>query len=173
MFRYSIGLAGIGVRRSAWVLCVLVAACGSAGGPAPETQMNEAKGAAAALEQATAQDCPWPSDVERYEETAPAGRNPHSPVATTDTFGGVQRGCAVVTFSLNEDGSVADPRVVVESPAGFGAASIAALRVNAYATGSSSLTSFIVRFGLQKLPSGGALMQMNFKGRIINVIVQS
>ena len=158
----------MGMRRVAWVLYGFVVGCGD---PPPQAQMDEAKTVALEVATSAERDCPWPARLDKFEETVPAGADRTLPPPHAGLFDDMPRGCAVLTFAVDDAGVPHDVQVFNENPVGFGRIATRMLRGYDYATGANSLTTFAVRIGARVLPSGAALMQMTFKDRIINVIV--
>jgi hypothetical protein len=157
------------LRKMFPLLGVLAAGCASGGSAATVTP--EAVSAAADVIGLAARQCPWPADVARYAQTTLTTRGPREASPDLGILGGVQRGCAVLTFSVDDAGVVASSDVVSEYPAGFGAVASQVLRWNDFATGGSSLTVFMVRLGVQKLSDGGATEMIGFKDATFALVV--
>jgi hypothetical protein len=145
-------------------------ACGTAsqsGGP-PSAASAEARSAALSVADEAARDCPWPADLGRYEQTT-FSANRHPPLTAAATvLGELTSGCGTLTFTVDDYGVAGNVDIVSEKPAGFGRVATDILHLNDYAEGASSLTTFIVRIGGQKLPSGGAIVSLGFKDSIVN-----
>ncbi len=124
-----------------------------------------------ALGDAAARDCPWPADYARYEQTTLTVRHPQAPAPDLGLLNDVKSGCAVMTFSVDDQGIVAGSDVVSANSPGFGKVAPDMLRWNDYATGASSLTVFMVRLAAQKMDDGGVLLSLAFKDSTIAILV--
>jgi hypothetical protein len=158
------------LNRSALLLALAASACGKPT-VTPALATPDITAAAQSLNDRAAQDCPWPADLARYEQTTLTARNRLTPTPRMGVFDTLNAGCSVMIFSLDDVGNVASARVMSESPAGFGKVAQKILRWNDYAVGASSLTIFMVRVAAQTLPQGGALTSLSFKDSVINLEV--
>lgn len=157
------------LSRLALPLVLAASSCGKPAAPAVATQNITA--AAQSLNDRAAQDCPFPADIGRYEQTTLTARNRLTPTPGMGVFDTVTYGCSVMVFTLDDVGNVASARIISESPAGFGIVAQKILHWNDYAVGASSLTVFMVRVAAQTLPQGGALTSLSFKDSVINLEV--
>jgi hypothetical protein len=157
-------------RRSALMLCLAMQACGTRA-PGPAFSSTDIILAAKALNERAAQDCPWPANLARYEQTTLIARNRLTPMPSINVFDTLKYGCSVMTFTLDDAGNVTSANIGSESPAGFGAVAQKILHWNDYAVGASPLTVFMVRVAAETLPNGGALTSLSFKDSVINLEV--
>jgi hypothetical protein len=150
------------------LLCLLASAC-AAGGAGKSASVSGPE--VVALGDAAARDCPWPADLARYEQTTLTVRPPQAPAPDLDVLDDAKTGCAVMTFSVDDQGSVAGSDVVSASSPAFAKIAPDILRWNNYAPGASSLTVFMVRLAAQKMPHGGVLLSLGFKDTTIAILV--
>jgi hypothetical protein len=158
------------LRHVFLLLCAVAAGCAS--NASTGTVTPEAVSAASDVTALAARQCPWPADVARYAQTTLTMRGPREASPDLGILGGVQSGCAVLTFSVDDAGVVSQSDVVSEYPAGFGAIATQVLRWNDFATGGSSLTVFMVRLGMRKLSDGGAMEALGFKDTTFALLVR-
>jgi hypothetical protein len=152
------------------LMALAAASCGKPTAP-PAVVTPEISNAAQTLDDRAAQDCPWPADIARYEQTTLTARNRLTPTPSLGVFDTLKYGCSVLIFTLDDAGNVASAKAVSESPPGFGAVAQKILHWNDYAVGASSLTVFMVRVAGQTLPQGGAMTSLAFKDSVINLEV--
>jgi hypothetical protein len=155
-------------RFFALLVCAFATSCGS--GP-PAQPAADVTNEAQAFDDASAQDCPFPADASNYESTTLTARAKTTPAPRLGVFDTIKKGCAVLTFTLNDGAAVSSATVLSENPAGFGAVATKILHWNNYALGASTATVFIVRVAGETLPAGGALTVLAFKDSTINLEV--
>jgi hypothetical protein len=149
-----------------------LAACsgGKSGGNIKTLDAAQARSAAAiAVNDAAARDCPWPADLDHYESTTLAPRQPTTPPVRLGVFDEVRQGCAIMTFTVDENGLITGANVVSANPPAFAAVAPKALRWSNFVAGATSLTEFIVRLGAAPLPGGGAMIAMQFKDSTVDL----
>ena len=154
----------------ALALAATLAACAhSSGTPiiADTAQTRAAIGAQVA--EAAARDCPFPATVDHYEQTTLAPRGATTPPARLGVFDTVKQGCAILTFTVDENGQITGADLVSANPPAFGAIAPKILRWSNYASGASTLTEFMVRLGAQTLPNGGAMISLGFRDSVVNL----
>lgn len=155
--------------------CALASGCSHPGGQDTNPKSGEAAQTRAAnglkVTDAAARDCPWPADVDHYVQTTLAPRGVNTPSPRLGVFDSVSQGCAILTFTVDENGLVTSADLVSANPPAFGAIAPKILRWSNFASGASTLTEFMVRLGAAKLPSGGAMVSLAFKDSTVNIEV--
>jgi len=150
-----------------FTLCL--AGCG-AGSDQPALTGQQTTAAALAVLEAAARDCPWPANAAQFDGTTLVARHARAPSPDLGVLNSMHSGCAILTFTVDDQGIVATTNLVAEHPAGFGRIASHILRWNDYASG-TPLSPFMVRLGAEQLPNGGALVSLGFKDTSINLVV--
>jgi hypothetical protein len=151
------------------VVAACLAMCGCSTGSGKTEAVSGP--AAAALQAAAEQDCPWPADVAHYEQTTLTARHARATAPDLGSLKAVPSGCAVLTFAVDEQGVVTNDSVVAASPASFARIGPEILRWNDYASGDSPMAVFMMRLGAQRLADGGALLSLAFKDSSFAILV--
>ena len=155
--------------------CAMVSGCshtsGQDSGPKSPGAAETRAANALMVTDAAARDCPWPADADHYEQTTLAPRSATTPSPRLGVFDSVKQGCAILTFTVDENGQLTSVDLVSANPPAFGAIAPKILRWNNFASGASTLTEFMVRLGGATLPSGGAMVSLAFKDSTVNVEV--
>jgi hypothetical protein len=158
-------------RAFLYLLCAGLAACGSGTGTGqPAVTTTQATAVAQAVLDAAATDCPWPADVAQYDSTTLVARHDRAAAPDLGVLNSMNSGCAVLSFTVDEQGIVAKSNVIAEHPTGFGRIATDILSWNDYASG-TPFSTFMVRLGAKKLADGGALVSLGFKDSSINLLV--
>jgi hypothetical protein len=151
------------------LVCAMTAACQDK--KETSTLTPETAGAATTLDEFSATNCPLPADLSRYEDTTLTARHKYGAPPDSGVFSALKQGCAVLTFTVRDQGIVSGSSVISEYPAGFGAVASQILRWNDYAEGAYGDTVFVARIGGETLPEGGAMTSLTFKGSGVNLVV--
>jgi hypothetical protein len=157
------------VQPAILLLCALTTACQDKKQTMKLTP--ETSGAAAALDDFSVTHCPLAANLSQFEDTSLTNRHKYGAPPDLGVFGDLKQGCAVLTFTVRDQGIVSGSSVLSEYPAGFGAVASKILRWNDYAEGAYADTVFVVRLGAETLPQGGAMTSLAFKGSTINLVV--
>jgi hypothetical protein len=152
--------------------CTALACCGrtpepklASGATSPQTRTDQGDAVAAMAQR----DCPAPPGLESYEQTTLSQRTRETISANLAVFGSVKSGCAIMTFTVNETGLVTSSKTWSASSPAFAAIAPKLLRWSNYASGDSNDVEFFMRLGASRLPGGGAMLSLGFKGSTVNL----
>jgi hypothetical protein len=159
------------MRASPLILLLCAAACGCQDKQQSAKLTPETAGAASALNAFSAEKCPFPATAGQYEDTTLTARHKYGVPPDASVFSALHQGCAVLSFTVRDQGIVSGSTVLSEYPPGFGAVAAKILRWNDYAEGAYSDTAFIVRIGGESLPQGGAMTSLTFKSSALDLVV--
>ncbi len=117
-----------------------------------EIQAN-AKAVRAAMAK-TAADCPWPpaGTFGHTAEIFDPGRR--AAPLTPEIMKAFVPGCAIIAFSVDEDGLPTRASIVAANPPAVGPTALRIVQQRAYARGDTPDTAFLIRLGLDRRPNG-------------------